>query len=85
MTETVSVCPECDEPDIRRQSKRAASADSPQRKWEELAHKDFNRHKCCDCGAEFDEPAERERRKHGGRRGLAGELLEDYDADDVGD
>jgi ssDNA-binding Zn-finger/Zn-ribbon topoisomerase 1 len=76
MTETVNVCPECDDPDIRRQSERAASADCPQCKWEELAHRDFDRHKCYDCGAEFHEPAERKRRNHGGRRGLAGDLVD---------
>jgi hypothetical protein len=85
MSETVSACPECDSPAIRRQTHRWVSPDTPQSEWRDrygLAHEDFDTHRCRDCDAEFDSPNEREPQNNRGYSGLVADLLE-ADADEV--
>jgi ssDNA-binding Zn-finger/Zn-ribbon topoisomerase 1 len=75
--DTITLCPDCDSPAIRRQTHRWASADASVDDAAELhalSHADFDAWRCCVCGSEFDDPNERVRKSESGRRGLAGRL-----------
>jgi hypothetical protein len=78
MTETVSVCPQCDDPDIRARSRKYGVCKSRY----ELSNKTLHSHRCYNCGGTFDEPAEREPEAEAGLYGLTKELQK-ADADEV--
>jgi len=53
MSNTVWACPECDEPKVQPRQGEP---------WADDTDADYY---CSDCGAYFDEPAERESNRHG--------------------
>lgn len=72
MSETVTVCPECGSHDYYRRRSSMAEYDASAR------------HRCWDCGARFDDPAERERRSAAQiPTGTAAAMLDAADPDTV--